>query len=128
MRKTYLITGIENGEFQRATVNVENRKTKLDAIKIYNDKFPKAFIISVCRLEQEEYEWILKNNLPNRKDIVHSDTKDNQIQILEKALELACREVSILEELRRRQALPENSQESLISEFKTQAIKELQGE
>ncbi|MGN1200871.1 MAG: hypothetical protein ACI4R8_01215 [Candidatus Caccovivens sp.] len=37
------------------------------------------------------------------------------------ALELACREIEILEELRYKEKLPENSQEALVKEFLDQA-------
>lgn len=40
------------------------------------------------------------------------------------ALELSCREIEILEELRHRKVLPENSQEALIKEFLEQAEQE----
>lgn len=51
--------------------------------------------------------------------------KNNKIELLEKALSLACREVSILEELRRRKKEPENEEDALIEEFKLKAMEEL---
>lgn len=31
--------------------------------------YPKMLIVSVCQINQKEKEWLLKNNMPNCRDV-----------------------------------------------------------
>lgn len=67
MKRSYLIVGIDNDVFQRSIVN--GARNKLEAMKKFTEVYPNALIISVCRLEEEEKEWLNKKNMPECQNI-----------------------------------------------------------
>lgn len=67
MKRSYLIVGINGEYFQRSIVN--GVESKLEAMKNFLEVYPKAFIISVCRLEEEEKNWLNQNNMPECENV-----------------------------------------------------------
>lgn len=68
MKRSYLIVGTNGEYFQRSIVN--GVKSKLEAMKNFLEVYPKALIISACRLEEEEKNWLNQNNMPECENVV----------------------------------------------------------
>lgn len=66
MINSYLIVGMEGNNIQRSLVN---SKSKLLAIKAFVDTYPKFLIISVCRLDKQEAEFISQYNMPDCEEL-----------------------------------------------------------
>lgn len=42
---------------------------KLEAMMRFVEVYPQMFIVSICQINQKEKEWLLKNNMPNCRDV-----------------------------------------------------------
>ena len=80
-----------------------------------------------CEEKCEAIEHIIIENIQfgeqNKKLELALIDSDRELQEYKKAYELACREISILEELRYRKVIPRNTQEALEKEFLEEAKK-----
>lgn len=68
MKKSYFIVGIDDLDTRQRTI-VSGVKNKLEAMMKFVEVYPQMLIVSVCQINQEEKEWLLKNNMPNCKDV-----------------------------------------------------------
>lgn len=68
MKKSYFIVGIDNSDTRQRTI-VNGVENKLEAMMRFVEIYPKMLIVSVCQINQKEKEWLLKNNMPNCRDV-----------------------------------------------------------
>lgn len=68
MKKGYFIVGIDDLDTKQRTI-VSGVKNKLEAMMKFVEACPQMLIVSVCQINQKGKEWLLKNNMPNCKDV-----------------------------------------------------------
>lgn len=68
MKKNYFIVGIDDLDTRQRTI-VSGVKNKLEAMMKFVEVYPQMLIVSVCQINQKEKEWLLKNNMPNCREV-----------------------------------------------------------
>lgn len=68
MKKSYFIVGIDDLDTKQRTI-VSGVKNKLEAMMKFVEVYPQMLIVSVCQINQKEKEWLLKNNMPNCREV-----------------------------------------------------------
>ena len=68
MKKNYFIVGIDDLDTRQRTI-VSGVKNKLEAMMKFVEVYPQMLIVSVCQINEKEKEWLLKNNMPNCREV-----------------------------------------------------------
>lgn len=68
MKKSYFIVGID-GSNTTSRVIVNGVGDKLEAMMRFVEVYPQMLIVSICQINQKEKEWLIKNNMPNCRDV-----------------------------------------------------------
>lgn len=63
MLRSYLIVGMEDTKIQRTIIN--RAKSKLQAMQYFLSIYPNTLIMSVCRLDPQEAEFVAQHNMPD---------------------------------------------------------------